>query len=435
MRRTSCFIPYLLLGLAVSSLCSSAIGSQGKERPEGLQARFRDWSDQRLSDRLDELLSSNNFRRKPAYEACLSEIVRRGGERWASVLRSRRDALMEREFDLYGDAADLVPGSYFNLELLTALRRVEGKSDPLQIFVELPNNEIAATPLSLPQLRVSIKNVDGAQQEVGFTFGGNYRSGRQARWRLAVVDTEGRWVPRRAQHGLITGGGLYERGVLRHGESWETVIDARRFIATPLPGRYTLQVLYHDTRTIADLKDISGLIVSKSAEIPFVVEPAVIELTEAERRAAEKWIAEIDADEQVKVVAGTYGEWAHHFLPPDSPQGKLLEMGLKSVPSLIESLQEDTRRAEKRAWILSLLFSVTGEHDPRRGSILGSYEKLEGPWEVLGGKPGEEGSRGIGFAARGSSSGGRIDAKSQEELSAKWIDWLETVQVITTANE
>ena len=42
-----------------------------------------------------------------------------------------------------------------------------------------------------------------------------------------------------------------------------------------------------------------------------------------------------------------------------------LSMGLKAAPPLVAALQEKTIGPEKRAWILSLLYSVTGENDAR----------------------------------------------------------------------
>ena len=41
----------------------------------------------------------------------------------------------------------------------------------------------------------------------------------------------------------------------------------------------------------------------------------------------------IDEKGQLKVVAGTYGEWAHKLVAPDSAQGKLLSLGLPALPS------------------------------------------------------------------------------------------------------
>ena len=414
--------------LAIAASASSSVAA-AERSANALRSGMRDWADERLSERLDQLLSRDDFRRAAEYEACLSEIIRRGGSKWAGLLRKRFEALSFREFNTYGDDEDLEPGSHFNLELLTALRRVERQPDPLRIVVELADDEAESTPLSLPRLQVTIRNVDVEKRDAGFTFGGNYRSGRQARWRVWLRDAEGRAVSRRVQRGIITGGGLSQSGVLRHGESWQTVLDMRRFIMAPAPGRYSLQVLYHDTRTIADSDDRSGLIVCRSDPIPFIVEPVVIHLTDVERRAAMRWIAAIDAEKELKIVDGTYGEWAHEFISPRSPQGKLLGMDLKSIPPLVDALRQKELPVDKRAWIHSLLFSLTGEHDPRYESRLGDYESLEGPWEIRGGRPGEVSSGGIGFPSIMSSRGGELNGESQQELSEQWIDWAKTVTV------
>ena len=427
MRWIRSFSP-MLLCLAIGNSAPVAVAREVREQPDQVLAQLREEPDQRLSDYLDELLLRSNFRDEFEYEACLTEIVRRGRDPWAGILRKRFDALLARRFKLYEQDEDPEPGSHFNLELLTALRRVDGRPDPLQISLELPLQKITATPLSLPDFRVAIQNVDVERQDVGFTFGGDYRGGRQARWHLVVTDANGRPVPPRVQHGLRVGGGQFRRGVLRHGESWETVLDMRRFISTPQPGTYSLQVLYHDNRARADMEDISGLIVSKSARIPFIVEPAVIQLTPTERRAALRWIGEIDPTRELKVVAGTYGEWAHEFIRPDSAQGKLLKMRLKSVPPLIEALRDERLEPKRRAWILSLLFSVTGEQDPRSGAILGDYEYLEAPWEVWEGRPGES-SEAAALPSRGSSRGGEINLQRQLDISNKWVEWLQSVKV------
>ena len=61
---------------------------------------------------------------------------------------------------------------------------------------------------------------DGLQGEIctqvqhrkglGFTSGGNYRSGRQARWRIVVTDDAGKVVPVKRLNGIAMGGGVAE---------------------------------------------------------------------------------------------------------------------------------------------------------------------------------------------------------------------------------
>lgn len=410
-------------------LCLAATFAGAEESRSQILATLRELPDQQLHTRLGGLLSKDNFRWKLDYELCLTEIVRRGRADGASSLQKHFDVLMARRFKLSDDIEDTDPGSFYNLELLTAMRRIQKQPDPLKISVEHMDGPLKGTPLALPRLKVSIKNVDAGRKEVGFQFGGNYRSGRQARWCVMVVDQDDVMSPTKQLSGAIIGGGLSTEGTLKHGESWETVLDMRDFIEPPLPGRYDLQVLYHDTETIFFEDDLAGLIVFQSEKIPFVVSPTVLALTREEERSARQWIAALKPSGPTKVVAGTYDEWAHDFIPPDSPAGSLLRMGLIAAPTLVEALQDDTVSADKRAWLFSLLYSVTGMHDPRNGSAMAGYEYVTGSWQVWGGRPGEGQSGGIGFGGEGSSSGGEISLKAQKKLTKQWADWLQTVEV------
>ena len=405
-----------------SALCAEPTENEDHAKPAITD--FGALSDPEVAAQLDRMLSENDFRENLDYESCLNEFVRRGTNEGAALLRKHFDSLMTQKFKRYEGQEEPDPGSFFNLELLTALRRIQKQPDPLSIFVETGGRPITAKSLSLPTLKVTIKNVDVGKQDVGFTEGGEYRTGRQARWRLQVVGEKGDVVEARRQRGILFSGGVFGEVVLKYGESWETVLDVRKFIESPLPGRYQLQVLYHNTKTIADEDEISNLVVSKSALIPFVVEPSVIVLTDEDSRTARSLIAGIAPTEKLKVAAGTYGPWAHALISPESPQGKLLAMGLKAVPSLIESLQSKKASLETRAWMLSLLFSITGENDPRYGLALGNYDYMVGPWQVWGGPPGKPASGGWGFSGMNSSSGGAIDPNALREVTEHWVNWL-----------
>ena len=418
-------VAVFFLGLTLLSTAALAGPYFGEVPSAQLLTRVHALPEQQLGERLGELLAHGDFRDKVEFEAILTEIVRRGRSEGEILLRRQCEALNVRKIKWYADKTR--PGSWLNLELLTALRRLQGRPDPLTILVDAPGDSLSGTPLSLPRLKVTIKNVDTEKQEVGFAFGGNYRSGRQARWRLVILDAGGRPVPVRRDF-EVDGGGIFTEGVLKPGQSWETTLEMRHFIESPLPGKYQVQVLYHNTRTIVDMEDISGLIVSKSSPIPMIVQPTVIKLTEEERNAARTWIAAIKPQARVKVVVGSYGKWAHDFISPDSPQGKLLSMGLKAAPALVEALQQETSLPEKRAHILSLLYSLTGENDPRRNNALGSHTYIEGSWQIWGGAPRERPSGGMGFGSRGWSWGGKPDVQAQRELTKKWVKWLRAVE-------
>ena len=389
--------------------------------------KVKSFTDQELRQSLGKLLSGAHFRDDPLYEPCLSEVVRRGGKTWEAYLIAKLKTLNRRGTKPIEPANDTEPGINSNLELLTALRRVQKKPDPLVVVLDTKAT-IEATPLSLPRLRVAVKNVDSEKAAVGFTDGGEYRSGRQARWRIVVRNDKAAELPEKALRGIIIGGGQCQERVLKYGESWETVLDVRSFVRINQPGTYSLEVLYHNTKTIADESDVSGLIVARSKPIVLVVRPLAIEITSQERKQIAEWIAALDANKRLKIVAGTYGKWAHKFVPPTTPEGKLLDTGVKAVPVLIEALADKSLSEKKRAWLLALLFSATGENDPRDlfGAV-GAHDYQETGWQIWGGPPGEGPSGGLAMPGEGTSTGS-TDRGAQDKLIETWKDWLKTVE-------
>jgi hypothetical protein len=414
--------------LGTTVFARNVLAEEKKETSKEVIAKLKSFTDEQLRRSLEKLLDGSGFREDPLYEPCLSEIVCRGGKTWEAFLKAKLEILTRKKFRRCEGSDETDPGSLYNLELLTALRRVQKKSDPLVVLLDA-KGPLEATPLSLPRLKVTIKNEDGEKIAAGFTDGGDYRTGRQARWRVVVRDAKGRELPIRELSGILILGGQFTEILLEHGKAWETVLDLGSFVKIPQPGTYSLEVLYHNTKTIADESDISGLVVSRSKPIALVVRSLVIELTAQERKQAAEWILALDANQRLKIVAGSYGEWAHKFVPPNTPEGKLLGMGVKAAPALIESLRDKSLSDKKRAWILALLFSATGENDPRESGALGGYDYQEGGWQIWGGLSGEQPSGGLGCGSEGSVSAGKIDRGEQDKLIAAWVDWLKTVKV------
>jgi hypothetical protein len=398
-------------------------------------AKFKSFSDDQLKQTLDRLLDLRGFRDDPSYEPCLNEIVRRGGRTWDAFLSAKLEVLNKKQIKEGEDADDRVSGDHYNLELLTALRRVQKKSDPLAIELDL-RGPLEATTLSLPSLKVKIKNVDGDRITAGFTNGGDYRSGRLARWRIVARDRSGKelpmrkWPPPKGEDILILAlGGQCQEDILPFGKSWETVLNVDNYIRITQPGTYSLEVLYHDTKTIADESDTSGLVFFRSKPITMVVRPLVIELTARERKRATEWVSALNANQRLKIVFGTYGKSAHKFISPDTPEGRLLSMGVKAAPVLIAALKGKSLSDNKRAWLLSLLFSMTGENDPRDFGAVGAYDYQNVGWSIGGGFSGEGQSGGMEMSQDGSSSDGRIDRSGQDKLIEEWERWLKRVEV------
>jgi hypothetical protein len=407
-----------VLAIAVLILFASYAGAQEEKTSDEAVAKLKTFSDQQLKQCLERPVNTGDFRDDSLYEPCLNEIVRRGGKTWETILSAK----VEKE-----------RGSYDNLELLTALRRVQKKPDPILVIVDV-KGPLVATPLSLPKLKAKITNRDSEKSSVGYRNGGDYRSGRQGRWRIVVRDDKGTELPVRGPLSWIRGG-VYREDFLKFGESWETVLDVGSFVRIPQPGTYSLEVLYHNKKAIADESEIGGLIVSRAKPISLIVRPLVIELSLDERKQAARWIAALNANQRLKVVAGTYGEWAHKLVSPNSPEGKILGMGIKAVPTLVDSLADKSLSDKKRAWILALLFSATGENDPRDFSALGEYDYQEAGWQISGNKSGEMASGGLGISGIGSFSGGKIDHEAQDRLIGVWESWLKKVDVRQATND
>jgi len=194
------------------------------------------------------------------FEQLLAEMIRRNRLDFREqVARWVANPPMDTTFNIKG-----------NLELLAALRRMEGKPDPLHIFVS-GSQVVECTTATLPTIEVSIRNVDVGKEAVGFQVGGDYRSGRQARWRFEVRDEEGNLTPAKPQSSG-RGGGRFLRKMLEFGQSYETKLEMGKYVEPLTPGRYRVTVLYHDWFPIADM-EYPNLILFSSDPFELIVRP------------------------------------------------------------------------------------------------------------------------------------------------------------------
>jgi hypothetical protein len=273
----------------------------------------------------------------------------------------------------------------------------------------------------LPSIGVSLVNLDIEKVDVPFQPGGDYRSGRQARWRIEATDSKGKVFTRTDWEGGLMGGGLSSTGRLKFKEEMRNGLSLSQFVPTLVPGSYTIRIFYSDSVCIADTTCLDGLILCQSDVTKLIVDPPKLHLTPETRRAIERELAKIDGTGHLKIIAGTYGQWAHDFVAPDSPQAKILQMGMDAIPVLIDALDNPKLDVHRRAEILSLLFSLTGENDPRDYPwVIGGYSAMSGPWSV----------RGEGFGAFMSGSEDvaaiqPINEESQKDFSLKWKPWRE----------
>jgi hypothetical protein len=260
---------------------------------------------------------------------------------------------------------------------------------------------------------------------VNFTAGGDYRSGRQARWRFEVKDAQGQFLPPRRLSGFVPAGGQSQSDTLKYGESWATDLEMNKFVEIPAPGTYAVRILYHDSETIVDRVDTVGLITCSSLPIRLEVSPIVVGLTAAQAAAIRQAIQELPKEGGVKLIEGPYHEGLHTFIKPTSPAGRLLDIGFAAIPQLIESSLSNDLNPTQRAWSLAILTSLTGYNDPRHeAGVLSDYDVRTSDWSIWGGAPGVQ-SGGLGLSSTTVSSGGAIDVDKQKEFAKRWAVWNE----------
>lgn len=288
-------------------------------------------------------------------DATLSEILRRGGEGWAPLLEAQLDTV----------ARHAAEGSHLNvprnLELLTALRRLQGRADPLEIQVVIPEDERSLTFPALPTLSVAVRNLD--ERPVGFQVGGDYRSGRSSRWNIVAFDSEGDRLPG-LDPWLGMGGGLSTRQLLDEGDTWEIELPMSSYATPEGAGQTTFEVHYHDAWPIADDPDPRGWITSKSERFEFTWTPLTVPVTSSLWEALQADVAELATAGTPYLLRSKYGEDDHADLQPESAPGRLLSRDKTSLPALFEALEYQTLSFEERAWVLCLLHGITGLHNP-----------------------------------------------------------------------
>ncbi|HLX63845.1 MAG TPA: hypothetical protein VKX17_21415 [Planctomycetota bacterium] len=351
-------------------------------------------------------------------DIALTDIIRRGGADWEKRLAVLADLALQN-----------TDSAVTSVLLLAALRRIQKKPDPMQIELTLPPGGPESEFPALPPVEATLVNRDLEKAAFTYTDGGNYRSGRLARWRFQIKRSDGSFVPVKKRWG--TGGGIYNVGTMQPNESWKTTLDMNSFMSPLEPGDYEVTVQYHDSSTIDNNDDLTGLIVFSSTPFKLRVKPRTLAVSATDLKRASDLLRAIPEDAPLKIVAGTYAENFHGFVSPDSPHGKLLQMGLSAVPPLLDELESKGLSTSRRAWIFSLLFSLTSCNDPRYEQsgkqLLGSYEDQEGTWQIVGGK----GVMGFGAGGHGTSFGGPGPSETdQHAFTERWMKWKSYLKVV-----
>lgn len=381
--------------------------------------KYRETENKVIEANLTEILVDSDglrHKRRHEFESLLIEVSRRKRAEWDGVLKQalkdvRLAATGEDEFERELDTRDL--------EVLTALRRLEGKPQPLSVGFK-PLSKMKWEFPALPVLEISARRHPQEPEDFRFTFGGNYRTGRQTRWTVLVWDGDGDLLPRRSSLGSF-GGGFFNRGSIGD-QVWESTLSLTSFLQAPvMPGRYRGCIAYHDEASIADMKELGGYVLSYSTPFEFEVAPRAVEEPKSANKEIKSLVHALPIDGEVKILSATYSESSHDFIDPESAAGRLLEQGWPLIPALTEHLADPNLTATQRAWGFGILHSITSCKDPTQArGIVGAFVKLSGGFWIQNKTDGEFSSAGGVFGGTHTSSGGKMDSKAQQEFLEEW---------------
>jgi hypothetical protein len=207
-----------------------------------------------------------------SYQACLSILAERRSQ---SELEEAYEKVMqypEKTPMPEPRIGDDVPFRYRheppNAFLLTAMRRAQGKPDPLQIKVKVTpiRHESTLGIRWVPEVRVTMTNVDS--ETTYLSRSGEIDNGRHVRFRVELTDVNRIRVPDAtfSSHG---GRGVHNSfGTVQSQANVfsNLTLDVRKYVSPPRSGRYQLQVICSE-QEIADTPDMDGLIVWRSKPI------------------------------------------------------------------------------------------------------------------------------------------------------------------------
>jgi hypothetical protein len=345
--------------------------------------------------------------RWPMIESCLLEMARRGTKHWKEFLagelariRTEDDGGRHRSNDR-------------EVLYLTALRRAQGKPDPLSVLID-PEAELETVFPEFPILTCTLRNDDVDEESFMVSDGGSYRSGRFARCRLDVTGPDGRPVPALPRFGSMGGGVLFRRE-LEPGELVRFSIRLLDYAAFTSPGEHRIRILYHDEEDIADEESAAGRIVSSSPTFTLRLRAREERVTRVEAEEMRRWVGEIDASETISLVSGHWRPDLRFVEEVGGPEDRLFRRGFAAVPVLIGALEDERLEPERRAWIIAMLWNITGLHNPagyENLGVLGSYRWIR-DW------PTSEENSGRTMAEAGNHQG-EVIASRQEPFVARW---------------
>lgn len=341
------------------------------------------------------------------HEEALVEMVRRGGAVWSEYVEMRMAAERAQATPFRGSAAG-------ELEMLTALRRLQRKPDPLAVLLA-PDAVLDVVSPDTPQVRFEVKNVDSGGLSFEVAQGGSYRSGRFARCSVEAIRADGTRLPPRAW-GAGFGGGMYSTPRLEPGKSIGYAIVLGDYVELSMPGVYRVRIHYHDKEDIDYVHDLEGWIVSSSSEFFVRVLPRTIALAKTRHDEIRGWIRAIDATKPVMLVRSHWNEGLSFEGEAVTPEDKVFRAGWIAVPALFEAIEDPALERERRAWALGMLWNILGLDDPATAQTVTALGRVE--WMPKW--PTSSGEATPRFGGTGTFSPVPIDPAAQDTLVERW---------------
>jgi len=151
------------------------------------------------------------------------------------------------------------------LEILAALRRLQGRADPLTIQARPMWGQREYEWPDPIEVEVTVTNTDPDGES--FLWG---TPPYENQWRFDIRDADGRQQPIQVSD-LRHVRGMTGAGVLRRGESWTGRLRMYCYVEPLQPGDYTIRVQYCDREPICDRANLEGLVTFSSGPFPLAV--------------------------------------------------------------------------------------------------------------------------------------------------------------------
>jgi hypothetical protein len=181
-----------------------------------------------------------------------------------------------------------------------------------------------------------------------------------------------------------------------------------------------VRVQYHADDVIAFARDVRGWILATSEPIVVRLRPLRVKLTRAELERTRAWIDSIEVSRPPLLVEQRWTPEFRLTTCQHRPEDSLFESGPKALPALLDALDPADMDPLRRAWVLALLWDITGVHRPSTPDVdtaLGDRDWLQ-EWPKDG--------------ARSGASEATLDAigrSEQRELTDRWRSIRSCVEV------